>query len=208
LEKCEDWTGSMPKNSIPAMNSGQRQAGPEQRAQVSNSCSRRPHISAHPPIPDTGGKISPISVRVGTAPRSGCVARRAWPASAWPATTTSFEVQRTNLIFGKDNLGRCPPSSEGQGHLRHRLRARVNSPMGCAANESLGRQPGLQRLRPQQRDQHELAVLAPYDLTIQCFSAELGRLLAGFTARCPSSFSALTSSASPSTAICPARHGR
>ena len=139
-----------------------------------------------PPIPDTGGKdmsdfqfASALRTTVEQLRRAADVAGVNLASNYY----FTFEVQRTNLIFGKDNLRSLSAQlGEVKAICDIVFAARVNSLDGLRR----------ERVTPEDSqgfsDYHdrssatnsELAVLAPYDLTIQCFSAELGRLLAGF----------------------------
>jgi hypothetical protein len=143
------------------------------------------HWRPIPPIPDTGGRVA--TDKEFSSALSSTVERLRRAADAAGVTVASnynftFEVQMTNLVFGKESLR---PLATQLGEVKAIsdivFASRVNSLDGLrrervAPDDS----QGFSDYHDRATTTNDLALLVPYDVTLHCFSGELGKLLAGF----------------------------
>jgi hypothetical protein len=158
----------------------------EQQAQVKAAINQLSSI-VRPiaPIPDFGDRALSDSQFAGALRATAEQLRRdALNASVGLSTNYyfTFEVQKTNLNFGKDSL---KPLATQLGEIKAIcdiiFAARVNSLDGIRRERvTPDDSQGFTDYHDNKTVTNDLATLAPYEVTLRCFSAELGKLLAGF----------------------------
>jgi hypothetical protein len=137
------------------------------------------------PIPDVGSREL-VDSQFAAALRGTVDQLRRDAANASVSIVTNyyftFEVQKANLNFGKDSL---KPLSIQLGEVKAIcdiiFAARVNSLDGIRRERvAPDDNQGFSDYHDNKTVTNELASLAPYEVTLHCFSGELDKILAGF----------------------------